>query len=144
MINVFKHIQNNFQSVQKYLNDFKSEYNSIKSLKLKLNEEKSKESLYYSIIDKFNNFPDKQSIEYSALFILLNKTCFRGMHRRGPKGFNVPFGHYKQINFMDDTEIENISKLIENVEFIHADFQTSITKIKNHKKNRNRLFNLFF
>lgn len=128
LINVFKHIQNNFQSVQKYLNDLKSEYNSIEMLKLC--KTKSKESFYYSIRDKFNNFPDKQSIEYSALFIFLNKTCFRGMHRRGPKGFNVPFGHYKQINFMDDIEIENISKLIENVEFIHADFQTSIIKIK--------------
>ena len=128
LINVFKHIKNNFQSVQKYLNDLKIEYNSIEMLKLC--KTKSKESFYYSIRDKFNNFLDKQSIEYSALFIFLNKTCFRGMHRRGPKGFNVPFGHYKQINFMDDTEIENISKLIENVEFIHADFQTSIKKIK--------------
>ena len=129
LINVFKHIQNNFQSVQKYLNDLKCEYNSIEIFK-NSNSKKSKESFYYSIRDKFNNFPDKQSIEYSALFIFLNKTCFRGMHRRGPKGFNVPFGHYKQINFMDDTEIENISKLIQNVEFIHADFQTSIIKIK--------------
>lgn len=34
LINVFKHIKNNFQSVQKYLNDLKSKCNSIEMLKL--------------------------------------------------------------------------------------------------------------
>lgn len=86
LINVYKHIQNNFRLIQNYLRDLKLEYDSYEDLKSNDKNsisKESKESFYYCIRNKFNHFPDKQSIEYSALFIFLNKTCFRGMHRRG-------------------------------------------------------------
>ena len=34
---------------------------------------------------------EKKTSKGSAMFIFLNKTCFRGIFRLGPNGFNVPY-----------------------------------------------------
>ena len=75
---------------------------------------------------KFNLLKDL-SIENSALFIMLNKTNFRGVYREGPNGYNVPFGHYKKTPaIISKSEIDKISTLIKDVVFIDADFNESI------------------
>ena len=53
------------------------------------------------------------------------------MHRVGPNGFNVPFGHYKKTPTI--TTLENLEKLrdlIENVHFECASFEDSLSKPK--------------
>jgi len=91
-----------------------------------------KESYYFWIRDKFNKMEEenKLSIKGSAMFIFLNKTCFRGLYRVGPNGFNVPYGNYKNFNISEEKYFKNISKLIKDVEFIHCDFSKSIKRIK--------------
>ena len=75
---------------------------------------------------------DKNTIECSALFMFLNKTCFRGMYREGPNGYNVPYGHYKKTpTIITERDLNYISDLIKNVEFKHCNFTESIKKIKN-------------
>lgn len=70
-------------------------------------------------------------IECSALFMFINKNCFRGMYREGPNGFNVPYGHYKKTsNIISKSDLDNISELIKDVEFIHSDFSNSMKNIK--------------
>ena len=67
----------------------------------------------------------------SAYFIFLNKTCFRGVYREGPNGFNVPYGHYKSsIEIINESHIKSISELIEKVEFRVSDFEESFKNIK--------------
>ena len=90
----------------------------------------SRESYYYWIRNKYNNI-NKNYIECSALFIFINKTCFRGMYREGSNGFNIPFGNYKKIfGLMSETELNYISDLIKDVEFISCGFSNSIKNIK--------------
>ncbi len=62
-------------------------------------------------------------------FLILNKTCFRGLYREGPNGFNVPWGHYKTLSIMDESNIREVSKLIQNVEFICQGFEESMSKV---------------
>ena len=97
----------------------------------------SQESFYYWIRSSFNKLKkeDKNSPLGTAYFIFLNKTCFRGVYREGPNGFNVPFGHYNNPEIINDDHIHSISKLIKNVNFIHSDFAKSFSHMKDINNN---------
>jgi DNA adenine methylase len=92
----------------------------------------SKESYYYWIRTEYNKLSNEQKNNSlgSAYFIFLNKTCFRGVYREGPNGFNVPFGHYKNPEIINENHIIMISKLIKDVKFIHSKFEISFENIK--------------
>jgi DNA adenine methylase len=69
---------------------------------------------------------EQTSVYGSALFIFLNKTCFRGLFRTGPNGFN-------SVRTLHGTEIVNrdhlaeIHELIQPVVFGCAGFAESLT-----------------
>ena len=87
----------------------------------------SKESYYYWIRHLYNT----DTGDRSAMFIFLNKTCFRGVFREGPNGFNVPYGHYKNTpQFLTIDEFKNISTKLQRVEFKHCDFRDAIQRVK--------------
>ena len=69
-------------------------------------------------------------MKIACYFIFLNKTCFRGLHRIGPNGFNVSFGNYKNPSFTCEENISKLHKLFQNVEFINKDFKDSMKNIK--------------
>ena len=132
LINVYKDVQNNKDELFLHISKDIEEYDSIVNIKgdnkvSTIEKAKtSKESYYYWIRSIFNSM-DKNSVEHSAIFMFLNKTCFRGMYREGPNGFNIPFGHYKKTPTIITKEyLDSISDLIQNVEFIQSDFNNSI------------------
>jgi DNA adenine methylase len=92
----------------------------------------SGESYYYWIRQLYNKLSqtDKNTPKGSAMFIFLNKTCFRGMFREGPNGFNVPYGNYKKPEIINREHLMDVSKLIKNVNFVHADFSVSLKNVK--------------
>jgi DNA adenine methylase len=136
LINVYKHLQSKPEQLYELLNGYMKEYDSIKGTEVNrkpktIEEAKtSKQSYYYWIRSKYNA-TDKDDIKCSALFMFINKTCFRGMYREGPHGFNIPYGNYKKTpKIMSKDEFKNMSNLIKDVEFIHSDFKNSIKQIK--------------
>ena len=136
LINVYKNIQTNKDELYKWITLYINEYDGIDGTIINrkptsIEEAKtSKESYYYWIRSKYNNI-DKSTIECSALFMFINKTCFRGMYREGPNGYNVPYGHYKKTpTIISETDLNYISDLIKNVEFKHSSFSDSIKNIK--------------
>jgi DNA adenine methylase len=64
----------------------------------------------------------------AALFLFLNKTCFRGVYREGPRGFNVPYGNYKNPQIVDEDHLRAVSALLAGVVFTHAPFQSSLER----------------
>jgi|TARA_B110000858_G_C17804365_1_gene477072 DNA adenine methylase len=136
LINVYKNIQNNKDELWTYITKYITEYHNITgdeiNRKAYTYEEAltSKESYYYWIRTKYNNI-NKNTVECSALFMFLNKTCFRGMYREGPNGYNVPYGHYKKTpTIITEEDLNNINILIKDVIFIQSDFCNSFTNIK--------------
>ena len=138
LINVYRHIQTNKKELYHFIESYMKEYDSITGTEINrkpatLDEAKtSKESYYYWLRSKYNRM-DKQAdaIECSALFMIINKLCFRGMYREGPNGYNVPYGHYKKTpTIVSRADLDKISDLIKNVEFVHSDFNDSIKNVK--------------
>lgn len=136
LINVYKHIQNNKDELYNYIESYISVYDSLNGTTinrkpLTIEEAKtSKESYYYWVRNRFNNI-DKNTVECSALFMFINKTCFRGMYREGPNGYNVPYGHYKKTpTIITKSDLNYISELIKNVEFKQSSFVDSIKEVR--------------
>ena len=91
----------------------------------------SKESYYYWVRKRYNDLIPTTHI-HAATLIFLNKTCFRGVYREGPNGFNVPYGHYKTTPVITPLEeLIKIQDLIKNVVFKGCDFREAFTQTIN-------------
>lgn len=141
LIYLYKNIQNNYEELFFEINKIISEFNlcdtKITNKKPKnIDEAKlSKENYYYWIRNLYNKLTidEKKTIKGSSLFLFLNKTCFRGIFRVGPNGFNVPYGNYKNPEIVNKQHLKQINNLIKNVIFECIDFNISLNN--NFKKN---------
>lgn len=88
---------------------------------------------YYQKREKFNSLEvsqQTQKIEKASLFIFLNHTCFNGLYRVNRKGeFNVPMGAYRNPLICDADNLRRVSKLLQKVEIICADYKEAINFI---------------
>src|SRR5438874_961319 len=83
-------------------------------------------SLFYAHRQRFNSLLSNggaESAESAALFYYLNRTGFNGLCRFNQSGhFNVPFGAYKQINYVRD--FGAYQQVFEKWEFSSGDFES--------------------
>ena len=140
LIYIYKNIQTHhnelYDTLQSIIMDFKECGNgTVNRTPTNLEEAKTaKENYYYWTRIQYNKLciHDKKSVVGSAMFIFLNKTCFRGVFRVGPRGFNVPYGHYKNPEIINKEHLEEIHNLIQNVVFECSDFNTSLTNTESN------------
>ena len=68
--------------------------------------------------DRQENWQEKYTkVQRAWRFIYLNRTCFNGLYRVNSKWeFNVPFGKYKNPDFVQEENILNVSKLLNKTE----------------------------
>jgi DNA adenine methylase len=138
LIYIYKNIQSNHNDLYSVLQNIITEFNScgndgqINRKPINIDEAKiTRENYYYWIRTKYNQLSstDKTTIHGSAMFIFLNKTCFRGVFRMGPNGFNVPYGHYDNPEIINKTHLDEIHELIQPVIFECCDFTISLNNI---------------
>jgi DNA adenine methylase len=140
LIYIYKNIQTHHNELYNILQTIIKDFNEcgngeINRTPANIIEAKiAKENYYYWIRSEYNKLclNDKKSILGSAMFIFLNKTCFRGVFRIGPKGFNVPYGHYNNPEIINKEHLEEIHNLIQNVVFECCHFNTSLTNVESN------------
>ena len=138
LIYMYKNIQTHHNELYDTLQTIITEFNECEDGEINrkpetIEEAKMvKENYYYWTRIRYNklSLTDKKGVIGSAMFIFLNKTCFRGIFRVGPNGFNVPYGNYKKPGIIDKAHLEEIHHLIQNVIFECSDFNTSLTNVE--------------
>jgi DNA adenine methylase len=137
LVYIYKNIQSNhnelYIEIQQLITDFNScGRGEINRAPQNVDEAKvAKENYYYWIRSEYNKLSrdDKKSILGSAMFIFLNKTCFRGVFRVGPRGFNVPYGHYNNPEIINREHLDKVHELVQNVIFECCDFNVSLNSV---------------
>ena len=136
LIGVYKNIQTNHEELYDKLQELINEMNKcgdgeINRKPANIEEARlAKENYYYWIRNKYNQLTDKKTTTASAMFIFLNKTCFRGVFRVGPNGFNVPYGHYNNPEIVNREHLDEIHELIQGVIFECSDFTKSLESLE--------------
>ena len=142
LISLYKNIQSDYKRLFEETDRIIQIYNSISEHNVNLsnkkeernpknidNAKKSRESFYYWIRREYNKEADKTTFSSSVMFLFMNKTCFRGVFREGPNGFNVPYGNYKNPSILVLEHLEKVNFLIKDVKFIHSDFSKSLKNV---------------
>jgi len=138
LIYIYKNIQTNcnelYNDVQKIITHYNEcQDGEVNRIPQNITEAKiAKENYYYWVRSEYNKLSanDKKTTIGSAMFIFLNKTCFRGVFRLGPKGFNVPYGHYNNPEIINKEHLFEVHELIQNVIFECCDFGTSLNNVE--------------
>lgn len=142
LIYVYKNIQTDPSAVYAHLQEILAEWNTCadpppadapnRNPQTLADAKQTKECYYYWARARYNRLSASEKITPagSALFIFLNKTCFRGVFRVGPRGFNVPFGNYANPEIINKAHLDEIHALIQPVIFECCDYATSLQRVQ--------------
>lgn len=137
LIGLYKNIQSHPDILINEVQKIADEFNGISGTRinrkpLSIQEAStSQESYYFWIRSMFNSLTkeERATPKASAMLLFMNKTCFRGLYREGPRGFNVPYGNYKNPSIFDEEHIWSISRLIKDVVFTVSSYSDSLAKV---------------
>jgi DNA adenine methylase len=137
LISLYKNIQSQASELVAEVKKLVEEYSTITGTDVNrkattLQEARtSQESYYFWIRSTFNKLPkeERTTPKASAMLLFMNKTCFRGVYREGPNGFNVPFGNYKNPTILEEEHIREVAELVKDVIFTSRPFTDSFKDV---------------
>lgn len=122
LINTYKIVKSDVESLIQQLQVFQTEYHSLIDLD-------AKKTFFYNKRALFNS-RSCSSTEQAALLIFLNRTCFNGLYRVNKKNeFNVPIGSYKKPMICDEHNLRLVSKALEKVTILCGDFYDVLNSV---------------
>jgi len=125
-------------SNKELINCYKVIRDSLDELMEELSKDKysNSETSYYEMRDldrSTKKYEILSEVEKAARIIYLNKTCYNGLFRVNSQGqFNVPFGRYKNPNFLDDAVLRAVNKYLNsnNITLLNQDFAEAVKDAK--------------
>jgi len=116
------------------INCYKVIKDSLDELMEELSKDKysNSETSYYEMRDldrSTKKYASLSEVEKAARIIYLNKTCYNGLFRVNSQGqFNVPFGRYKNPNFLDDAVLIAVNKYLNSndITLLNQDFAEAV------------------
>ena len=147
LINTYKCIQSNIESLMSRLKKMNASYQKspmvaydsremVVPSNLETSIKKGKVYVYYYYRNLYNRWLlgkfTGENVDAAAMFIFLNKTCFRGLYREGRNGFNVSFGNYENPTIYDQECLTILNKSLNKyyVRFYCEDFQQFCKRIQ--------------
>jgi DNA adenine methylase len=120
------------------INCYKVIRDSLDELMEELSKDKysNSETSYYEMRDldrSTKKYEILSEVEKAARIIYLNKTCYNGLFRVNSQGqFNVPFGRYKNPNFLDDAVLRAVNKYLNSndITLLNQDFAEAVKDAK--------------
>jgi len=121
-------------SNKELINCYKVIKDSLDELMEELSKDKysNSETSYYEMRDldrSTKKYASLSEVEKAARIIYLNKTCYNGLFRVNSQGqFNVPFGRYKNPNFLDDAVLRAVNKYLNSndITLLNQDFAEAV------------------
>ncbi|MEP6488117.1 DNA adenine methylase [Microcoleus vaginatus GB2-A3] len=121
-------------SNKELINCYKVIKDSLDELMEELSKDKysNSETSYYEMRDldrSTKKYASLSKVEKAARIIYLNKTCYNGLFRVNSQGqFNVPFGRYKNPNFLDDAVLKAVNKYLNSndITLLNQDFAEAV------------------
>ena len=121
-------------SNKELINCYKVIKDSLDELMEELSKDKysNSETSYYEMRDldrSTKKYASLSEVEKAARIIYLNKTCYNGLFRVNSQGqFNVPFGRYKNPNFLDDAVLIAVNKYLNSndITLLNQDFAEAV------------------
>ena len=104
------------------INVYKVVATKSKELIQELSKMKNTEEFFYQV--RSLKYEDLDNIAAAARTIFLNRSCLNGLYRVNKKGhFNVPFGRYKNPDFIQRERIISCSKILKSKNLKCMDFR---------------------
>ena len=96
--------------------------NNVDQLIADLSQHKNDSDYFYEI--RAWDVKKLSDVQRASRLVFLNKTCFNGLYRVNKRGeFNVPFGRYKNPNFLDVNTLQAANKVLQGASLTVGDFE---------------------